>query len=243
MISDFTATASRRAQRLPLAVFGVVLVSFFACARVGDRATESSTTRPDASAESRLTETRTGPVIVFLGNSLTAGYGLGVDQAFPAHLERDLHEGFGDIRVINAGVSGDTSAGGLRRIDWLLRQKPDVVVVELGANDGLRGLPLEHTESNLREIAERARTAGSRVLLLGMKVPPNYGPEYGGGFVALFERLADELDLAFVPFFLEGVAGEPELNLADGIHPTAEGHRILAANIRPALHELLQELD
>ena len=116
------------------------------------------------------------------------------------------------------------------------------MVVELGANDGLRGLLLEHTEGNLREIAERASSTGSRVLLLGMKVPPNYGPEYSDGFVALFERVAGELGLAFVPVFLEGVAGRPELNLADGIHPTAEGHRILADNIRPALEVLLQEL-
>jgi len=143
--------------------------------------------------------------------------------------------------VVNAGVSGDTTAGGLARIDWLLRQHPDVIVVGLGGNDGLRGLPLESVEKNLREILRRSRAAGAHVLLLGMKIPPNYGPEYTGGFEAIYPRLAKEMGVPLVPFLLEGVGGIARLNQDDGIHPTAEGQEKVADTVTPYLAGMLAQ--
>ena len=180
------------------------------------------------------------PRVVFLGDSLTAGLGVDAEQAFPAVLGEMLAAEGTPIAVVNAGVSGDTTAGGLRRLDWLLRQKPDVVVVGLGANDGLRGLKLDASEQNLREIVKKSRAAGASVLLLGMLIPPNYGPEYVSSFRELYPKLAKELDVALVPFLLEGVGGERTLNQADGIHPTAEGHRKLADNVLPHLRPLVR---
>jgi acyl-CoA thioesterase-1 len=182
-----------------------------------------------------------GPLVVFLGDSLTAGLGLGEEEAFPARVASSFAAAGRPIRVVNAGVSGDTSAGGLARLDWLLRQRPDVLVVELGANDGLRGLPVEMTAANLRAIVSRARQAGVRVLLVGIQVPPNYGPDYARRFAAVFPELARELDVPLLPFLLEGVAGVPQLNLPDGIHPTAEGHERLARNVMPYLEQVLTD--
>lgn len=175
------------------------------------------------------------PVVVFLGDSLTAGLGLPVDQAYPALVAGELAARGRQVRVVNAGVSGDTTAGGLRRVDWVLTQRPAVLVLALGANDGLRGLPLGETERNLREIVVRATASGSRVVLCGMLIPTNYGPEYQTGFGKLFFRLARELPVEHVPFLLEGVAGVPELNLEDGVHPNAEGQKLLARNVLPAV--------
>lgn len=183
------------------------------------------------------------PLVVFLGDSLTAGYGLPQAEAYPALLQQQLAQAGLPFRGVNAGVSGDTSAGGVERLDWLLRQHPDVLVLELGANDGLRGLPAEHTESNLRQIIERTLAAGTRVLLLGMQVPTNYGPEYASEFAGIFPALAEATGVPLVDFLLDGVGGRPELNLADGIHPTAAGHHILADNVRPELEALLRELE
>ncbi len=180
------------------------------------------------------------PLVVFLGDSLTAGLGLPVDQAFPAVVAAELAKKGRPIRAVNAGVSGDTTAGGLRRAEWVLSQRPDVVVLALGANDGLRGLPLEETERNLRGIVARAREAGADVLLCGMLIPTSYGPEYQEGFGRLFGRVAKAEGIALVPFLLEGVAGERDLNLEDGIHPNPEGQRILAANVLPHLEPLLR---
>jgi acyl-CoA thioesterase-1 len=179
------------------------------------------------------------PLVLFLGDSLTAGFGLAEDLAFPRHVSDELAAIDLPVRVVNAGVSGDTSAGGLARLDWLLSMEPQVVVVELGANDGLRGLDLEMTESNLREILRRCREQGAEVLLLGMRMPPNFG-DYAVRFEALFGALAEEFSTGFVPFLLDGVGGHPELNLEDGMHPNEAGHRLLAANVVPALAELLR---
>lgn len=179
-------------------------------------------------------------MVVFLGDSLTAGYGLPSAEAFPALLEERLASQGLPFRAVNAGVSGDTSAGGLARLDWVLSSDPDLLVVELGPNDGLRGLDLAMTESNLRRIVARARESGVRVLLVGMRIPPNYGPEYAGEFAALFPRLAEELDVPLVPFLLEGVGGEPDLNQGDGIHPTAAGQRVVAGNVEPHLVPLVR---
>jgi acyl-CoA thioesterase-1 len=179
------------------------------------------------------------PVVVFLGDSLTAGLGLGAADAYPAILGQRFAAQGQPIRVINAGVSGDTTAGGLRRLDWLLRQKPDVVVVGLGANDALRGADPAEIERNLREILKRSRAAGARVLLLGMRIPPNYGPDYTGRFTALYPRIAKDMNVPLVPFLLAGVGGIPDLNQADGIHPTAVGQRKVAENVYPYLRGLL----
>jgi acyl-CoA thioesterase-1 len=189
------------------------------------------------------TATHRCPLVVFLGDSLTAGYGLGEDQAYPALVQGALEERNIRIRIVNAGVSGDTTAGGVSRLDWLLRQEPDVVVVGLGANDGLRGLPLEMSERNLREIVTRSLGAGAGVLLVGMKLPPNYGPEYTSGFEAIYPKLAEELDVPLMPFLLEGVAADPNLNLPDGIHPNAQGQRRIARNVLLHLEPLLWQSD
>ncbi|MFT3925539.1 MAG: arylesterase [Myxococcales bacterium] len=176
---------------------------------------------------------------MFLGDSITAGLHLTADQAFPALLEKNLGSSGAPFRLLNAGVSGDTSAGGLRRVDWLLKQKPRLVVLELGANDGLRGIPVPTIEANLRAIVEKVRAAGAGCLLLGMRIPPNYGADYAGAFEALYPKLAQELSVPLVPYFMQGVAGVPTLNLEDGLHPTAEGHAKLAANVETALRAAL----
>lgn len=193
------------------------------------------TDRPGEEAASAL------PTVVFLGDSLTAGYQLSEAQAWPALLEERLAEEGLPFRAVNAGVSGDTSAGGLARLDWVLRARPDVVVVELGANDAMRGQDLGATEANLRRILERLREEGVAALLVGLEIPPNYGPDYARSFSRLFPRLAEEHDLPLVPFLLEGVGGEPSLNLADGIHPNAAGHRRVAATVEPFLRPLVAE--
>ena len=178
-------------------------------------------------------------LIVALGDSLTAGLGVGADEAYPALLEARLRrEGF-DYRVVNAGVSGDTSAGGLRRLDWALKLKPDVLIVALGANDGLRGQPPEALRANLTRIVERARGAGARVLLAGMRVPPNYGDDYARAFAAVYPSVARATGVPLAPFLLDGVAGDPRLNQADGIHPTTEGQRVIAEHLWPHLRPLL----
>jgi acyl-CoA thioesterase-1 len=181
-------------------------------------------------------------LVIVLGDSLSAGFRLPSDEAFPALMERALRDEGRAVRVLNAGVSGDTSAGGVARLDWLLAQHPDVLVVELGGNDGLRGLPVAQTRRNLQTIAGTAQAAGAAVLLLGMRLPPNLGPEYTRDFAALYPSLADELDVPLVPFLLEGVAGRADLNLPDGIHPNREGQKLVARNVLPALRELLDTL-
>ena len=184
------------------------------------------------------------PAILFLGNSLTAGYGLDPDDAFPARIQARIDSLGWNFRVVNAGLSGETSAGGLRRINWLLRQPVDVLVLELGANDGLRGTPLDETRRNLQAIIDRARekNPGIRIVIAGMEVPPNLGEAYTTEFRTLYADLADANDAALIPFLLDGVGGIPELNLPDGIHPTAEGHAILAGTVWDTLKPVLADL-
>ena len=177
--------------------------------------------------------------IVVLGDSLTAGLGVAPDEAYPALLEARLRREGYPYRVVNAGVSGDTSAGGLRRLDWVLRQAPDIVVVALGANDGLRGQPVSALRDNLLAIVERAKAAGARVLLAGMRVPTNYGADYSRDFAAVFPDVAKKTGVPLVPFLLEGVAAQARLNQGDGIHPNAEGQRMIAALLWPHLRTLL----
>jgi acyl-CoA thioesterase-1 len=183
------------------------------------------------------------PRIVFLGDSLTAGYGLDLSQSVPslvqAHLQREGYR----YDVVNAGVSGDTSAGGLSRLDWSLDGNVAVLVIELGANDGLRGLPVDALKRNLETIITRAEQRGIRVVLTGMEAPPNYGPAYTASFRKVYRDLARERAVVFVPFYLEGVAGNPSLNIADGIHPNPEGARIVERNLWRAIEPLLQKDD
>lgn len=178
-----------------------------------------------------------------LGDSLAAGLGLPETEAFPAVAAELLRAAGHDVEVVNAGVSGDTSAGGLTRLDWVLRLEPAILVVELGANDALRGQPLASTEANLREIVRRARASGAEVVLLGMDVPTNYGPDYTTAFAALYERIADEEGASFVPRFIQEVGLDPELMQPDGLHPTAQGQRRLAERLAPVLAGLLEQAD
>jgi acyl-CoA thioesterase-1 len=178
-------------------------------------------------------------VVVALGDSLTAGFGVAVEEAWPALLEARLRREGYSYRVVNAGVSGDTTAGGLRRVDWVLRSRPQVAVVALGANDGLRGLDTHAMERNLLGIVERLRAGGARVLVVGMRVPTNYGDTYGQAFRDVYPDVARRTGSALMPFLLDGVAAEPRLNLADGIHPNAAGHRVIAERLWPHLAALL----
>jgi acyl-CoA thioesterase-1 len=178
-------------------------------------------------------------VIVALGDSLTAGLGVAQEEAYPALLQARLRrEGLG-YRVVNAGVSGDTSAGGRRRVDWVLRSKPEIVIVALGANDGLRGLAVDSLRDNLEAIVERLQAAGVRVLLVGMLVPPNYGGDYARAFAAVFPTVARRTGVPLAPFLLDGVAANPRLNQPDGVHPTADGQRVIADKLWPYLRPLL----
>ncbi|NUM66937.1 arylesterase [candidate division KSB1 bacterium] len=182
--------------------------------------------------------------ILFLGNSLAAGFGLDPELAFPALIQQKIDSLGWNFNVVNAGLSGETSSGGLRRIDWLLQRDVDVLFLELGANDGLRGIPLELTKQNLQAIIARVRAKNPavKIVIAGMMVPPNLGAEYTRAFRAIFPDLAKRNQAALVPFLLEGVGGVPELNLPDGIHPTAAGHRIVAQNVWKVLRPVLQPL-
>ena len=183
------------------------------------------------------------PRIVFLGDSLTAGLGLLRAQAVPSLIQARLDgEGY-RYEVVNAGVSGDTSAGGLRRLAWSLEGDVQILVIELGANDGLRGLPVSELTRNLSEIVARARARGITVVLTGMEAPPNYGPAYTSEFRRAFREVADEHDVSFVPFYLDGVAGNPALNNADGIHPNIAGARVIEQTLWRALEPLLDRQD
>ena len=180
------------------------------------------------------------PRLLVLGDSLTAGYGLPQDQAFPVRLASWLKENGLDVPVINAGVSGDTSAGGLARLDWALGTPPAThAIVALGANDGLRGLPPASLEQNIDRIVERLKARGVKLLLAGMYAPRNYGREYAAEFDAVFARVASRHGVPLYPFFLEGVAAEPGLNQGDGIHPTARGVEVMVSRIGPHVRRLL----
>ena len=193
----------------------------------------------------RLTGAAPGPKnILFLGDSITAGYGLEPSQAYPALIQEKIDAKKWPFRTINAGQSGDTSAGGLNRMDWLLRSRVDILVLELGGNDGLRGLPPETTRQNLQAIIEltRKKYPQTKIILAGMKVPPNMGADYAKKFATIYPDLAKKHNALLIPFVLENVGGIRELNLPDGIHPTAKGQEIVAANVWKVLEPVLQSL-
>jgi acyl-CoA thioesterase-1 len=183
--------------------------------------------------------------VLFLGDSITAGYGVDPSQAYPAIIQNKIDAKGWRFRVINAGQSGDTSAGGLGRLEWLLKNRIDVLVLELGANDGLRGLPVDNTKKNLQAIIDRTRERYPQVkiIIAGMKLPPNWGGDYSRRFEAMFSELAKKNKAPLVPFVLEGVGGVRDLNLPDAIHPTAEGHKLVAANVWKVLEPVMKSLD
>jgi len=217
----------------------LVYLTVTACA--SDAPATPAPSAPPAAAPAAAPAEVASPLVIFLGDSLTAGYGLEADQAFPSLVADALAARGRPVRIVNAGVSGDTTTGALERLDWLLKQKPDVLVVGLGANDAFRGKSVASIEENLREIVRRGRNAGARVVLLGMRVPTNYGPEYAEAFAASYARVAEEEKIDLMPFLLDGVGGHPELNLDDGIHPNAEGERIVAAGVLPYVERALGE--
>ncbi len=181
------------------------------------------------------------PVILAFGDSLTAGFMVDAKDSYPARLQRLLDGKGYHYKVINAGVSGDTTAGGVRRIDWVLQHEPEIVIVELGANDGLRGLPIDEMRKNLGLIIEACQKKGAKVLLAGMEITPNLGAEYSREFKESFTLLAEQYNVPLIPFFLENVAARPELTRADGIHPLAKGYAIATQTVFKYLESMLKK--
>jgi acyl-CoA thioesterase-1 len=200
-----------------------------------DGSTRDSVKEKETSVSSNLKN------IVFFGNSLTAGYGVEESEAFPALIQAKIDSLKLPYKVINAGVSGETSAGGKTRIDWVLRQPVNVFVLELGGNDGLRGISLSETTKNLQAIIDEVKKKypAAKVVLAGMQIPPNIGKKYADEFRVLYSQLAEKNQTFLIPFLLKGVGGEPDLNQADGIHPNVEGHKIVADNVWGVLKDLL----
>lgn len=226
--------------RTVFALIGILIVS--ACGRESAPdsfdAAGGPANRPAGVAQDRSAAVAK-PQVVFLGDSLTAGLGLAIDQSYPALIGKRLEERGYDYEVVNAGVSGDTSAGGLRRLDWSLDGDVRVLVVALGANDGLRGLPADEMKKNLAAVLDRATVKGIAVILAGMEAPPNNGPDYTREFRGVYAELARDYDVRFIPFLLASVAGNAVLNQGDGIHPNARGAQVVAdlvwAELEPAL--------
>jgi len=221
-------------------IFCSMLIIFAACG------TETHSDGDEHETETSVMTAKTdslrddGPAIVAFGDSLTAGEGVSSSLNYPSKLQERLdREGY-DYRVINEGISGETSAQGLNRIAAVISLKPEIVIVEFGANDGLRGIPVATMASNLEEIVNRLQSAGIKVILAGMEVPPNYGPEYTRSFREAFRNISESSRIPLIPFFLDGVGGHPELNQEDGIHPTAEGYDIVVDNVWRTLEPLLQ---
>ncbi|MDH5752344.1 MAG: arylesterase [Deltaproteobacteria bacterium] len=232
-----TAWLARPGRGLLLLLAAALLPAWGGC----ERPPEQNSQPPERQTGQERTGGADRPVIIALGDSLTAGFGLPVEDSYPSLLQEKLAaEGHRHL-VVNAGVSGDTTAGGLSRMDWLLRQRADIMIVALGANDGLRGLSPPAMAENLAGIIEKARQNGIRVLLAGMRMPANYGADYQQRFAEVFPALAEKYGLPFLPFLLDGVAGEPGLNQPDGIHPNARGTRLVMENVWQVLRTMLAE--
>lgn len=222
-------------KKISIIIFSLILL-FSGCS-ADKRSKESD--QKKATAENTTTIKKKN--IVFFGNSLTAGYGLSPEQAFTALIQKKIDSLNLPYNVVNAGVSGETSSGGKTRIDWILQQQVDIFVLELGANDGLRGIPLSETRQNLQDIIDSVKTKHpqAKLLFAGMQIPPNMGQKYAGEFRDMFGELARKNSMALIPFLLEGVGGEPDLNQADGIHPNEKGSKIVAENVWKELQKLL----
>ena len=209
----------------------------YGCSSSPSKETGSQATKKD----NKVVEENNSKTILFYGNSLTAGYGVGVDDAFPAQIEKKLDSLKMNYTIVNAGLSGETTAGGLSRLDWVLSQKVDVFVLELGANDGLRGIPLSDTRANLQAMIDLVwkKNPETKIILAGMQIPPNMGKAYTTEFRTIWKDMAEKNKIKLIPFLLDGVGGIPALNQADGIHPTKEGHKILANNVWEVLKEVI----
>jgi acyl-CoA thioesterase-1 len=218
--------------------FFFAFLLFSACTNKQSTAVVSNN---DTVKRSEPTVTLNKKNIIFLGNSITAGYGVGESEAFPALIQNKIDSLKLPYKVINAGISGETSADGLSRIDWILKQPVDILVLELGGNDGLRGIPLQGTSQNLQGIIDAVskKYPAAKLILAGMEIPPNMGKKYTDEFRALYSELAKKNKALLIPFLLKGVGGEPNLNQQDGIHPNAEGHKIVAENVWAVLKDVL----
>ncbi len=227
----------------------LLIVAFSLGACQGETASSSQKDKTDNAAAPKVaqqkntqtTASKKSKTVLFFGDSLSAGYGIEKKQAFPALIQNKIDSLGMDYKVVNAGLSGETTAGGLRRVDWVLKQPIDVFILELGGNDGLRGVNTEETYRNLKGIIEKvkAKYPECTLVLAGMEAPPNMGNDFTSKFRDNFKRLAKEYDLPFIPFLLEKVAGQKALNLPDGIHPTAQGHKLVASTVWEYLQEVL----
>ena len=227
--------------RIPLMFcYFLLLATLLSCGESNNKKPSISNDTVEVS-DSLQTTVSKDKVILCFGNSLTAGMGLKLEEAFPAVIQRRLDSLDLPYQVINAGLSGETTASGKSRIGWVLNQKVDIFILELGANDGLRGIPLIETRSNLQEIIDivREKNPETKIVLAGMQIPPNMGPDYTNEFRNIFPELADKNNLMLIPFLLDKVAGIPELNQGDGIHPTVEGQKLVAENVWVVLKEVL----
>ena len=211
----------------------LLLIAFWGMASCTNQSKDTTSPKQEEKTLEPVDSSGIKKTILFFGNSLTAGYGVEPAEAYPALIQDKIDSLKLKYKVINAGVSGETTSGGNSRIDWILKQPIDIFVLELGANDGLRGIPLETTEKNLQNMIDKVRTAYPKatIILEGMQIPPNMGSEYTTGFTDIYPKLAKENNIELVPFLLKDVAGDPKLNQQDGIHPTAEGHKILAETV------------
>lgn len=208
----------------------------------GEKNTRKDTDETSTTEETTVTETNdSNKKILFFGDSLTAGYGLEVSQAFPAVIQEKIDSLGLDYTVINAGLSGETTTSGKNRLEWVLEDDIDIIIIELGANDGLRGVPLTETESNLQSMVHtvQSKLPDAKIILAGMKIPPNMGPEYTSKFESIFPELATSENIKLIPFLLNNVAGIPELNQGDGIHPTVKGQKLVAENVWKVLKPIL----
>lgn len=201
----------------------------------------SNPEKKETVAGEQAADATTKKTILFFGNSLTAGYGIDPEESFAGRIQGRLDSLKKEYRVINGGLSGETTAGGLSRLDWFLEEEPYLFVLELGGNDGLRGIPLTETKKNLLAIVDKvqAKYPNTKIILAGMQIPPNMGKEYTEEFKGIYPAVAKEKNIELIPFLLEGVAGNPDLNLPDGIHPTPEGHRIVMETLWPFISKSL----
>ena len=219
----------------------LVSLLFFSCLVISCSQNENTSAKEKMTKNDTVSTSTPARTIVFFGNSLTAGYGLDPSQAFPALIQHKIDSQKLSYRVVNAGVSGETSSGGNSRIDWILEQRVDVFVLELGANDGLRGIPITETKANLQAIINKVKAKNplAKIIIAGMQMPPNMGQQYTSDFRGIFSELAKKNNSVLIPFILDGVGGEANLNQQDGIHPTEEGHKIVAENVWRELRPLL----
>jgi len=222
--------------------FSSVFVLFFGLAIVSCSEKKAETIQTETVAEKVAEKKAAEKIILFFGNSLTAAYGIDPEDGFAGLTQKRIDSLGMDYKVINGGLSGETTAGGLSRLDWFLEDKPDVFVLELGGNDGLRGINLTETKSNLIKIIEKVRSKypDTKIILAGMQIPPNMGQEYASEFTTMYPAVANEKDVTLIPFLLEKVGGIPKLNLPDGIHPTEEGHQIVFETVWPYIEKSIK---